>query len=146
MEKRINIIFLHSKKIRYVDFSFNVGPSVHVTNRKQWDITLTPVIGYAVGEFTATPIANKLVTGYSGSSGKIIHGFTCGAELNFIAYFSGGLFISLGFDWTMNMFKFDKAYNLTNPVSPYNLYFEGEKASNPHTLSFIISSGYAFSN
>ncbi|MFC1671485.1 hypothetical protein ACFL20_13925 [Spirochaetota bacterium] len=138
----------------YVDFSFNVGPSVHVTNRKQWDFTLTPVIGYAVGEFTATPIANKLIkhvdddgiADYDGSSGKIIHGFTCGAELNFIAYFSGGLFISLGFDWTMNMFNFSKAYNLTNPISPNGQYFEGGKNSNPHTLSFIISSGYAFSN
>ena len=133
-------------KTLYVDFSFNVGPSVHVTNRKQWDFTLTPVIGYAVGEFRATPIANALVTGYSDGPKSIIHGLTFGTELNFTAYFSGGLFLSLGFDWTMNMLTFGNEFNLTNPVSPNNRYFEGKKTSSIHSLSFIVSSGYAFSN
>jgi len=134
-----------SKKI-YSDFSFYLGPAFHLTSRKQWDVTLTPLAGVAVGKFQATPVARELVDSYAGEGDRTVTGFTCGTELNFTVYFSGGLFISLGFDWTMNLLQFDSEFNLTNPDQPASPYFPGKQTADVHSLTFIISAGYAFLN
>ena len=133
----------------YRDFSFYVGPSVHLTTRKVWDVSLTPLIGFYTGVFQATPVAKRILKNdrnedYTGESERSVLGFTGGSELAFTVYFSGGLFLSLGMDWTMSMIKFDKAFDLTNiqTGAKYSL------GSNPtlHTLSLIITAGYAFYN
>ncbi|HOO71956.1 MAG TPA: hypothetical protein PK926_09355 [Spirochaetota bacterium] len=129
----------------YSDYTLCVGPTFHITNRKQWDFTFTPVIGVSFGELTVTPIADKLIDDYSGKMRKDVINFTCGGEFNFSVYFSGGLFISIGFDYTMNMLELDSAYSLTNPDTDKE-YFKGETSSYLHSLSFILSAGYAFSN
>ena len=134
----------------YRDVSFMVGASGHLTNRKQWDLTLTPVIGYSIAWFRPTPIAAKLLTpapynyNYSNGGTRRADSFLLGSEINFTAYFSGGLYISIGFDWTMNFMKFSSPISLTYGAG--NNYFENETTAFFHTLSLIISAGYAFSN
>lgn len=128
----------------YSDFSFFLGPAFHLTNRKRWDVTLTPVLGYAIARYNATPIAAVLIENYSGSRKRSADGMALGAELNFSGYFTGGLFITIGFDWTMNMIKLDKPYNLSQPNG--NAFFAGKTSSSIHSLAFILSAGYAFSN
>lgn len=129
----------------YDDYDIVVGPTFHITNRKQWDFTFTPVIGLSIGELSVTPIANKLIDGYSGNRNKSIVNFTCGGEFNLSIYFSGGLYLSLGFDYTMNLLDLDSPYNLTNPQSGA-VFFQGQDSTYLHTLCFILSVGYAFSN
>jgi len=137
----------------YDDYTICVGPTFHATNRKQWDFTFTPVIGVSFGKLNATPIADKLVKSdnaatpynYKGPGEKDVINFTCGGEFNFTVYFSGGLFLSIGFDYTMNLIQLDRAYELTNPETG-NEYFKGQDSSYLHSLSFILSAGYAFSN
>jgi hypothetical protein len=151
----------------YSDYSFFVGPSVHVTTRKQWDISLTPLIGYALGMHRATPIAARLIYGdynnityyqipletvlmynYAGNRTQTVNNLAVGAELNIALYISGGLFISFGCDWTMNMLQFGKKFFLYNPM-PLNFqkwFFPNKNSSYVHTVSFILSAGYAFSN
>ena len=128
----------------FMDFSFAIGPSYHVTTRKRWDFTVTPVIGYSIARYNATPVAARLIENYEGKRSQSASGLVLGTEVNFTAYFSGGLFISLGFDWTMNMVKFDSAYSLTQPNG--NQFFPANNESQIHHLSFVISAGYAFSN
>ena len=127
------------------DYAINVGPTFHVTNRKQWDFTFTPVIGVSFGELSVTPIAGKLIDGYYGNRHKSITGFTFGGEFNFTAYFSGGLFISLGFDYTVNLLEFNSPFHLTNPGTN-RVFFQNRDSTYLHMLSFILSAGYAFSN
>jgi len=45
----------------YADFALLVGPSLHLTTRKQWDVTFAPLVGYAFADYNATPIANRLM-------------------------------------------------------------------------------------
>ena len=132
----------------YEEYSLLLGPSFHLTNRKQWDVTFTPVVGYALATFHPTPVVAELKDDdYSGLESKTVNNITTGAELNFTAYFSGGLFISLGFDWIMTFMNFGSAYdvNYTDENSVVHTYSTGS-SSNFHSLSFIISAGYAFSN
>ncbi len=128
----------------YQDFSFVIGPSLHATTRKRWDFTFTPVVGYAIASYNATPIAAELIDGYDEKRKKAASGLVVGAELNFTGYFSGGLYLSLGFDWTMNMIQLDAPYELSQTNG--NQFFSGSNNSNIHHLSFVISAGYAFSN
>ncbi|OHD65167.1 MAG: hypothetical protein A2176_02710 [Spirochaetes bacterium RBG_13_51_14] len=147
-------------KMLYNDFSFFIGPSVHFTTRKQWDFSLTPVAGYALGEYNAAPIAKLLVYkteqnvnlqildivwGYGRKSKKQVYNVVVGAELSFFVYFTGGFFISFGCDWTMNMLKFDGKFYQMNPQT-YRLFFPQSDFSYLHSVSFILSAGYAFSN
>ncbi len=143
----------------YQDVSFLVGPVGHLTNRKQWDFTITPVIGYAIAWFTPSAIAAKLFKDnpddpddypddwndhdYTNGGKRRADNFILGTEVNFTAYFSGGFFLSIGFDWTMNFMKFDSPFTLTLNS---NNYFENQTTAYFHTLSFVISAGYAFSN
>ena len=134
----------------YQDLSFLVGAAGHLTNRKQWDIVLTPVIGYSIAWFKPTPIAAKLLTGppvnydYTNGGTRRADSFILGSELNFTAYFSGGLYLSIGFDWTMNFMKFGKPFNLT--IDTVDYYYDDKKEAFFHTVSFIVAAGYAFSN
>lgn len=143
----------------YREISFLVGPVGHLTNRKQWDLTLTPMAGYAVAWFTPTPIAATLFKDnpddpddypddwndhdYSNGGNRRADNFIFGAETTFTAYFSGGFFLSLGFDWTMNFMKFSSPFGLELGG---NTYFENGSRAWFHTLSFAVSAGYAFSN
>lgn len=130
----------------YRDFSFYIGPSFHATSRTTWDFTLTPVIGYAFAQYEAATVASQIVTGFSGNNKRDSKGFSFGAELNCTIYFSGGLFISLGGEWLRNSLSFGKSFTLTNPFNPGANYLDGKKSGTLDSYSFIITSGYAFSN
>lgn len=128
----------------YSNFSFLVGPSFHLTNRQQWDITLTPEIGYSLAKYKATPIAAKLV-GVSGNRKRDVNSFTYGAELNLTIYFSGGLFISIGSDWNNYPVKFSPGLALVNNY-PGSSTTMNKTSGTVQTLNLAISVGYAFSN
>jgi len=131
----------------YSNYSFLAGPSFHLTNRKQWDVTFTPVIGYAFAKYEATPIANKLVSGYSGDGSRDVNGITYGAELNLTIYFSGGLYISLGTDWNKYPIKFSPGYSLSQEIGTEEVtYLNGKNSGSIQTINLAISAGYAFSN
>lgn len=161
----------------YRDYALYVGPAVHFPMRRNWDVSLTPFVGYAFGKYVATPIASRLVYGepynlndyitsigsaetankvfsykYLGNRKQVVNNLGIGAELNVTLYISGGLFISFGFDWIMNMLKFGEKFYLNNLTSNsiYRLKsfrFYGNTNSSPlHTISFILSAGYAVSN
>ena len=129
----------------YSNYSFLFGPSFHLTSRKSWDVTLTPVIGYAFAKYNATPIASKLVQGYSGDTERDVNGITYGAEVNLTMYFSGGLYISLGVDWNKYPLTFSPAYDLTQPGNG-NIYMEGKNSGSIQTVNLAILAGYAFSH
>ncbi len=130
----------------YRDYSLYLGPSIHATYRKSWDFTLTPTIGYAYGRFAATPVGRKTIAGsYPGETRKDAQGLSYGAELNFTAYLSRGIFISIGFEWLRNSITLDSAADVTNPQTGVE-YFDGKSSGNIDSYSIIITSGYAFSN
>lgn len=127
----------------YNNYSFLIGPALHLTNRKQWDVTLTPVIGYALAKYKATPIAAELITNYSGDRNRDVNGITYGSELNLTIYFSGGLYISLGADWNYIPIKFSPPLTLTQSGKTY---MDGKNSGSIQTRNIILSAGYAFSN
>lgn len=139
----------NTNRILYSDFSLIIGPSLHFTNRRWWDISLTPLVGYSFGKFKATPVAQSLFRNmnlpYTSGSEKDANGLVIGTELRFSAYFAGGFFMSVGFDWTLNMPSISGSYNLTNPQQPSVRYSLGGSLE-LHTMSFILMTGYAFSN
>jgi hypothetical protein len=134
----------------YSDYSIYLGPAVHATNRRQWDFSLTPLVGYAFGTYTATPIAKRLIytsSGlfYGGIRRKAVNNLTLGAVLSFSIYFSGGFYMSIGPEWTMNMLKFKSKFYLLNPQTGV-FFFPNKSESNVHSVSFNLTMGYAFSN
>jgi hypothetical protein len=135
----------------YQDVAFYAGPSFHATTRKTWDFTLTPVIGYAIAKYDAVPAAHKILQNASGDkitgqTKKSANNFTFGMELNCTIYFTGGLFVSLGADWTRNNPKFSSAFNITNPQQPEKVYLNGKTSAIIDSLNIVLSSGYAFAN
>jgi hypothetical protein len=68
-----------------------------------------------------------------------------GAELNVSVYFTGGFFMSFGCDWTMNMLEFKDKFFMMNPQT-LHLFFPMSTSSYLHSICFILSAGYAFSN
>ncbi len=137
----------------YKDLSFYLGPSFHVTTRKRWDFTFTPMIGYAIASYHAAPVAGKILVddagiGVSGENERSFSALTYGAELNCTIYFSGGLFVSLGCDWTRLNCAFGKPFDIANPQpqSSSNVYFDGATSGTIDAIAFILSAGYAFSN
>lgn len=129
----------------YSDYAFILGVSVHATNRLRWDFTLTPMAGYAIYRFHATPVAGSILSGYSGDMVREGSGFVYGAELNCTIYFSGGFFLAFGYEWMKNPVKFSDAYDLTNAQTGAR-YMEGSSGGDIVTHSFILTAGYAFSN
>jgi hypothetical protein len=129
----------------YSDYSLLLGPAVHLNVRKRWDVVLTPVIGYAFAKYEATPVAAKLIddsTYNSAERKQSINGLVYGAELSLGLYFSGGLYLNLGFDYTVNSIKFKEDYNISQ--SDGTVY--SGTSSNISNYSIILSAGYAFSN
>ncbi|HSV96638.1 MAG TPA: hypothetical protein VLM75_06855 [Spirochaetota bacterium] len=136
----------------YKDLSFYLGPSFHVTTRKRWDFTLTPMIGYAFATYHAAPVASKILVhnttliGVTGENERSFSALTYGAELNCTIYFSGGLFVSLGCDWTRLNCSFGEPFNITNPQDLSKVYFDGATSGTIDAVAFILTAGYAFSN
>lgn len=130
----------------YRGMTVAVGPVGHLTNRKRWDVTLNPVIGYSFGGYQAAPIARELINSdLTGSvDEQLLHMLTFGAELNFSIFFSGGFFLSLGFDWNMYLINQKTPFTLNNNQNGRT--YPAEKKSSFHNLSFILSVGYAFKN
>ncbi len=144
-------------RMLYSDFSFFLGPVIHFTSRRAWDISLTPVVGYALGRYTATPIAAQLIYSltiptdfqyfyyYTARRKKQTDNIVVGAELAISMFFTGGFFLSFGCDWNMNMLKFNSKFYICN-IQNYSWFFQNRNASNMHSVSFMLSAGYAFSN
>jgi len=131
----------------YQDISLFVGPSFHSTVRKRWDFTLSPMIGYAYGTFEAAPIANSILETVTGPSSKrSVSGICYGVELNCTIYFSGGLFVSFGFDYTRNPVNLKSAIELTNSDKAGYEYLDGASSGTINSRCFILTAGYAFSN
>lgn len=132
----------------YNNYSFLLGPAFHLTNRKQWDITFTPVIGFAYAKYEATPIAAKLLSSsvYTNSENRKrdVNGIVYGAELNLTIYFSGGLYISIGGDLNKYPITVSPEFNLSQ--SSGNSYLDGKSSGNIQTMNLALSAGYAFSN
>lgn len=144
-------------KMTYNDFSFFLGPAIHFTARKAWDISIAPVVGYALGRYSAAPIASQLIFSrtvpsllhyfcfYTARQKKKAYNLVVGAELNLSMFFTGGFFLSFGFDWTMNMLKFANDYYINN-LQTYAWFFANKNSSYVHSTCFMLSAGYAFSN
>ena len=127
----------------FESFLLPAGPSFHLTNRKMWDVTFSPFLGYYTGEYSATPIADRLIDGYSGSTKRDVSGFAYGAELSVTGYFSGGLYISLGVEWSSYQMSFSPSYNLTQNG---NTFMDGKNSGSLQTANLVLSAGYAFDN
>ena len=146
----------------YQDFSFMAGPTLHVTNRKMWDIVLSPLVGYSIGTYNAAPVAGNIlidrgkqfdfISGerttfdyfVTGTRKKSVKGLLYGAEINLTIYFSGGLFISLGADWLRNPLKLG-SFDVRNPQTE-GYYNDRKGLGTIDAIGGIVSAGYAFSN
>lgn len=141
----------------YSDFSLFFGPAIHFTTRKAWDISFTPVVGYALGEYKAAPIAAQLIYSlttmteqqliffYNAKRKKQAYNIVVGGDLNISMFFTGGFMISVGFDWTMNMLKFNNKFYINN-IQTLAWFFPNKNSSYVHSACFMLSAGYAFSN
>lgn len=125
------------------DFGLLVGPSFHVTNRKWWDINIVLLGGYYYGKFEAAPIANRLLT-VTGNRVQYVHGAVIGTEVNFAAYFESGFYLSIGFEWTMNLIGLSSPYEMTNTQT--GTTYVTESSLTIHTFNLILAAGYAFDN
>ena len=123
--------------------SWSVHPFTF-TSRRWWDVFVSPQVGYSLGRFYATPVASEILSGYYGDTKRNANGFIIGAELCFTAYFTGGFYISAGFEWSMILFNLDDSLSLTNTQT--SATYGSGKSFNIHSYSFILSIGYAFSN
>jgi len=131
-------------EVLYSNYSLLIGPSLHLTDRKSWDIVFTPLIGYSIGEYNATPIANELIDTYSGENRKrSVNSICYGAEINAVSYFSGGFFFSIGLEYINYNLNFDSEFNLNQNG---NIFMDGQTSGNISTISITISAGYAFSH
>ncbi len=127
----------------FSQYSFLLGPSFHLSNRKQWDINLILLLGYGFGEYEAAPIFNDLVEKIDGKRDQ--SGMVYAAELNLTVYFSGGLYLSLGGEYTYYSISFSPAYSITQTVQTANTY-SAESGGSLQSVNISISAGYAFSN
>jgi len=136
----------------YKELCFLIGPSFHLTNRKRWDLTFTPYMGYAFAAYKPTPVAKELIRDpdYKFVSGKAknVNNFAFGAELAAVSYFSGGFSMSIGLDWNLRFLDFGNGFNITrkDKNSHDTISFKGGKSSNINSFDIIISAGYAFIN
>ena len=125
----------------YSSYSFLLGPSIHFTNRKPWDVSLTPLVGYSIAKYRPTPIAQKLMDSYSGVSKKNVNGIIYGVELNYARYFSSGLFLSIGFDWNKYPISLSPEIKLTNPYTHKDIDIS---SGDIQSINLDLSIGYAF--
>ena len=127
----------------YHCYSFLIGPSIHFTNRKPWDVALTPMVGYSIAKYKPTPIAEDLIQNYSGDSNRNVNGIIYGVELNYAIYFSDGLYFSIGLDWNKYPIKLSPEVKLVNPNTSKVI---NETSGDIQSLNVMLSVGYAFSN
>lgn len=132
-------------------YSLLLGPSFHLTVRKQWDVTFTPEIGYGIGVYEATPIASKLLDNYDNDGTRDILGVIFGSEVNITIYFSGGVYLSFGSEYMYYPISFSPQYSLSQPTKDLQQNNNGKTYSTPsggslQTVNIILSVGYAFSN
>ncbi len=132
-----------SKRL-YKEYSLVLGSAFHLTERKSWDVSFTPLLGYSFGQYNATPIAATLLETYKGEKReRSTHALIYGGELSIIAYFSGGFFFSLGLEYSICGLSWDSKFNL----SQNNNNFMTDKTSGSiHTATIAMYAGYAFSN
>ncbi len=146
----------------YKDISLMAGPTLHVTNRRMWDIVLSPLVGYAIGTYNAAPVAgnilidrakqfefmsgDRLLEDYmvTGTRKKSVKGLLYGVELNLTLYFSGGFFLSIGADWLRNPLNLS-AFSVRNPQTE-RYYNDRKGLGTIDSIGGVISAGYAFSN
>jgi hypothetical protein len=136
--------FKNEKGTLYKDYNFSIGPNFHLTNRKPWDVTLYPFIGYGIGTYQAAPVAKKLFK-YNEKTKNDVSSLIYGTELDLAVYFSGGLFINLGLQWLHNTVTISKNYYRSTP-SPSATYMSGSKTGSIDSFQIIFASGYAFKN
>ncbi len=128
----------------YTDYSFFFGVALHATNRKRWDFSFAPYLGYAFYTLKATPVAGKILAGYGGDMERSGAGFVFGADLTCNIYFSGGMFLSFGYELMRNSVDFSKPHDLTNPQT--GARYDDVAGGTIITHSFTLMAGYAFSN
>lgn len=132
------------KKTLYSDYSVYFGPSLHVTNRKPWDIALSPMVGYAFATYKPTPIASVLIDGYTPPPTQQFSSITYGVDVMLSIFFSGGLVLQIGGEWIRNNVIFSSTPDAVNPQT--NQIFYTKKNATIDSILFCISAGYAFYN
>ena len=153
--KRVNIVqrtlfgpkFHNRNESLYSGYSFLIGPSIHFTNRKKWDISLTPLAGYSIAKYKPTPIAEQLLEDYSGEKKRDVNGIMYGVELNYARYLSSGLYLSIGLDWNKYPISLSPEVNIVNEVVPgkpdsYN--YMKITSGDIQSINLNFSVGYAF--
>ena len=149
--KRVNIIqrtlfgsnFNNWSQSLYSGYSFLLGPSFHFTNRKWWDVSLTPLAGYSIAKYKPTPIAEELIENYSSGNKKKVNGIIYGAELTYAMYLSAGLYFSIGLDWNKYPISLSPEVKLVNPNT---FKVMDITSSDIQTINVEVSVGYAFDN
>jgi hypothetical protein len=130
----------------YDGYTFLVGPNLHLTNRKPWDLSLAPLVGFAYGTYNATPVADKLLTGYDPANSKsTASGLIYGVELKLSLFFSGGFFLSLGGEWIRIPIKLSAPVDATNSQTGAR-FLNGGTSGEIDNVRFLLCAGYAFTN
>ncbi len=132
------------RMVTYSDYSLYLGPSFHATNRKSWDFVLTPYIGYSYGKYDATPVAGQLKESYNAPNSRSVSGLSYGSDLICTIYFSGGLYVSFGGEWTRNTLNFGSPY--TETYSGGDPFMDGATSGTIDNICFTLEAGYAFMN
>ncbi|HEY1406437.1 MAG TPA: hypothetical protein VF857_07510 [Spirochaetota bacterium] len=136
--------YSNKRKYLYSGVMLLLGPNFHLTDRRPWDLSLAPLIGYTYGTFNATPVADSLISGYDPSNARTkISTFVYGANLKGTIYFSGGFSISLGGEWIRIPIKLSGPIAEKNPQTGIQ-YMNGKSSGNIDNLRLIVSAGYAF--
>jgi len=149
--KKINIVqrtlfgadYNNWNKSLYSGYSFLIGPSIHFINRKRWDISLTPLVGYSFAKYNPTAVAENLIENYSGGKKKNVNGIIYGVELNYARYLSTGLFLSIGFDWNKYPISLSPEVKLINPHTSKSMNIS---SGDIQSINLDLSIGYAFDN
>jgi hypothetical protein len=138
--------FSNKRSYLYKGYSIMLGPNFHATNRKPWDVSLAPLIGYTFGTYHATPIADRCLQGYNPSHSKNrISTFIYGVEMRLSIFFSGGFIMSLSGEWVRIPVK------LSKPIAEQNTqtgrrFMNGGKSGNIDNIRLVLGIGYAFKN
>jgi hypothetical protein len=136
--------YANKSAVLYRDFFFMLGPVVHATNRKPWDVSFAPMIGFSKGKYHASPVAAQYIDGYdpknsSGKSSALVYG----ADLKLSLFFSGGFVMSVGGEWTRNNIILPGSINEHNPQTGKR-YMNGSTSGTLDNYRVVFSGGYAF--
>ncbi|MCX7677948.1 MAG: hypothetical protein N2316_01895 [Spirochaetes bacterium] len=135
--------YANVREIFFSDYSIILAPAFHVTNRKQWDVSVAPIVGYAFYQYQAAAVAGELLenTASQKRKGK---GVVYGCEIGGTIFFSGGLFVSLGYEWIRNSVEYAETFYISNPQT--SAIYPDTSGGDIQTHSVLIVVGYAFSN